>query len=324
MMNIYLLDDWNRAFEKNPLVEKLKELGNVHIFHESIPKDELAETLKNADIIIPIRERTKFTKQLIDSLPNLKLVAQTGKGVAHIDLQTMNEKKIPISVTPGGSATSVAELTIGLMLACMRQLPYGQKKLIEGEWAQLLGRELSGKTLGIIGLGNIGLKVVPIAKALNMNVFAWGPTLTKERAAVNGVKYLSKEELLKTSDVVSLHVRLVKETTNLLSREHFELMKEDSVLINTSRGKVINEQDLIWALQNNIIWGAGLDVFELEPISLENPLLQINNVVLSPHVGYTTKDTFDRFLSASIENIASFIQGKPINILNQDQSILRL
>lgn len=317
MMNIYLLDDWNRAFENNPLVEKLKELGNVHIFHESILKDELAETLKNADIIIPIRERTKFTKQLIDSLPNLKLIAQTGKGVAHIDLQTMNEKKIPISVTPGGSATSVAELTIVLMLACMRQLPYGQKKLIEGEWAQLLGREISGKTLGIIGLGNIGLKVVPIAKALNMKVFAWGPTLTKERAAVHGVKYLSKEELLMSSDVVSLHVRLVKETTNLLSREHFELMKEDSVLINTSRGKVINEQDLIWALQNNIIWGAGLDVFELEPISLENPLLQINNVVLSPHVGYTTKDTFDRFLSASIENIASFIQGKPINILNQ-------
>lgn len=177
-MNIFILDDWNRAFENNPLVDRLRKSGEVHLFHEPISKESLAETLKNADIVIPMRERTKFTKDVIGSLPRLKLIAQTGKGVAHIDMQAVSERKIPVSGTPGGSTDSVVELTIGLMIACVRQLPYGQKKMVGGEWPQLLGRELSGKTFGIIGLGTIGTAVGKVAKAFNMTVNAWGPTLT--------------------------------------------------------------------------------------------------------------------------------------------------
>ena len=267
---------------------------------------------------MPIRERTKFTKELLEVCPQLKLIAQTGKGVAHIDLDAVNERKIPISVTPGGSTTAVAELTLCLIIACLRKIPYGQRELRQGKWPHLLGREMTGKKLGIIGLGTIGSRVAKLAKAFDMSVYAWGPRLTKERAAEQDVTYLSLEELLQTVDILSLHVRLVKETTNLLSKEHFQLMKPESILINTSRGKIVNETDLIWALENKVIAGAGLDVFAVEPIQPDNPLLQLDNVVLSPHIGYTTQETFDRFLLNAIENIESFVQGKPINILNEE------
>src|SRR5690606_13288333 len=229
----------------------LRKLGEVQLCQEPLTMEETKQILSTADIVLPIRERTKFTKELLDACPQLKLISQTGKGIAHIDLKAVNARKIPISGTPGGSTTAVAELTLALVMACLRKLPYGQRQLREGNWPHLLGREMSGKKLGLIGLGSIGSRVAKLAKAFDMPVYAWCPRLTQERAAEQSIEYLSLEELLKTVDILTIHVRLVKETTNLLTKEHFGMMKPESILINTSRGKIIKEEDLIWALENN-------------------------------------------------------------------------
>ncbi|MCP8616321.1 D-2-hydroxyacid dehydrogenase family protein [Salirhabdus salicampi] len=315
-MKIVILDDWNKVYSNHEQVERLKSIGEVELYHDHVKsEDQLINRLRDADIVIPIRERSKFSKRVIENLPNLKLIAQTGTGIAHIDKEAAKQRGLPIAVTPGGSTDSVAELTFALMLSCMRSIPYGQDRMMKGEWPPIIGGELSGKTIGIIGLGKIGTEVARRAKAFKMEVIAWGPTLTKERANEHNIHYVSLQELLTKSDVISLHVRLVPETTRLLTKEHFQLMKDTSILINTARGKVINEQDLIWALENNEIGGAGLDVFEEEPISPNNPLLQLNEkVVVSPHIGWTSKEVFDRFLTLCVDNIVHFVNGEPVNL----------
>ena len=315
-MKTVILDDWNKVYLNHPQLDRLKEFGEVVLFHDRAESEkELINRLGDADIVIPIRERSKFTKKVIESLPNLKLIAQTGTGIAHIDTVTAKQLNIPISVTPGGSTDSVAELTFALMLSCLKQIPYGQNRMQHGEWPPIIGGELKGKRLGIIGLGKIGTEVAQRAKAFKMEVNSWGPTLTPERAQKIGVPYMPFEELLAKSDIISLHVRLVPETTRLLVKEHFQLMKDSSILINTARGQVVDEADLIWALENNVIAGAGLDVFEKEPIDPANPLLKMSKkVVVSPHIGWTSKEVFDRFLTLCIDNIIHFVNGDPINL----------
>jgi D-3-phosphoglycerate dehydrogenase len=315
-MKTIILDDWNKVYAEHPQLERLKAMGEVILYHDQAQtEDELINRLIDTDFVIPIRERSKFSRKVIEALPQLKLIAQTGTGIAHIDTEAAKQRNLPIAVTPGGSTDSVAELTFALMLACLKQIPYGQERMREGEWPPIIGGELKGKKLGIIGLGKIGTEVAQRAKAFKMEVNAWGPTLSPDRAAKQGINYMPLQELLAESDVVSLHVRLVPETTRLLTKQHFKMMKNSSILINTSRGKVVNESDLIWALENNEIGGAGLDVFEKEPIDPTNPLLQMQQkVVVSPHIGWTSKEVFDRFLTLSVENIIQFVEGNPVNL----------
>jgi D-3-phosphoglycerate dehydrogenase len=314
-MKIAILDDWDKVYENHSQLERLKEYGEVVLYHDQIQnEEELINRLSDVDIVIPIRERSIFSSRVIGALPKLNLIAQTGTGIAHIDKEAAKERNLPIAVTPGGSSDAVAELAFALMLSSFRRIPYGQGKMREGEWPPIIGGELSKKKLGIIGLGKVGTEVAQRAKAFKMEVNAWGPTLTQDRAAQQGVNYLSLQELLAESDVISLHVRLVPTTKHLLTKEQFKMMKKSSVLINTSRGKVVKEEDLIWALKNKEIGGAGLDVFETEPIDPSNPLLQMDNVIVSPHIGWTSKETFDKFLTLSVDNIIQFIQGNPINI----------
>lgn len=315
-MKTVILDDWDRVYDGHPQLERLKEIGEVVLYHDRAQsEEELIARLQEADVVIPIRERSKISKNVIDSLPNLKLIAQTGTGIAHIDKEAAKQRDLPIAVTPGGSTDSVAELTFALLLACVKRLPYGQEQMKKGEWPPIIGGELSGKKLGIIGLGKIGTEAAKRAKAFKMEVFSWGPTLTPERAADQGIQYLPFEELLKECDVISLHVRLVPETTQLLTKEHFRLMKNTSILINTARGKIVNEADLIWALENGEIGGAGLDVFEKEPVDPTNPLLKMEHkVAVSPHIGWKSKEVFDRFLTLCVENIVQFASGNPINL----------
>jgi D-3-phosphoglycerate dehydrogenase len=314
-MKTVILDDWNHVYDGHPQLERLKELGEVVLYHDKAQsEEELIARLKDADIVIPVRERSKFTRNVIEALPQLRLIAQTGTGIAHIDTEAAKQRDLPIAVTPGGSTDSVAELTFALMLACVKRIPYGQEKMKQGEWPPIIGGELKNKKLGIIGLGKIGTEVAGRAKVFKMEVNAWGPTLTPERAANTGVGYMGLEELLEVSDVVSLHPRLVPATTGLLTKEHFKIMKSSSILINTARGKLVNEADLIWALENKEIGGAGLDVFEKEPVDPANPLLRMDNVVVSPHTGWTSKEVFDRFLTLCVDNISHFVSGNPINL----------
>lgn len=314
-MKIVILDDWNKVYANHSQLERLNAFGEVVLYHDKAQsEEELINRLIDADIVIPIRERSKFSKKVIEALPHLKLIAQTGTGIAHIDTEAAKQRNLPIAVTPGGSSDSVAELTFALMLSCLRSIPYAQERMRHGEWPPIIGGEIKNKKLGIIGLGKIGIEVAQRAKAFKMEVNAWGPTLTPNRAAKQGVNYVSLQELLATSDIVSIHVRLVPDTTNLLTKKHFKMMQKSSILINTARGKVVNEADLIWALENNEIGGAGLDVFEKEPIDRTNPLLRMEKVVVSPHVGWTSQEVFDRFLTLCVDNINHFVQGNPINI----------
>ncbi|MFS0863735.1 D-2-hydroxyacid dehydrogenase family protein [Fredinandcohnia sp. 179-A 10B2 NHS] len=316
MMKVVILDDWEGYFTNSPEIKRLQQHFEVHIFHDEPSYEQLKSRVIDADIIIPIRERTSFTKDFLKQLKKIKLIAQTGGGIAHIDLDEAKRLQIPIATTPGGSS-AVVELIFGFILTFSRNLQILNQNVKKGHWPQSIGVGLEGKTIGIIGLGKIGSGVAKIAKAFNMRVIAWGPRLTMERAAKQDVTYTSLEQLLAESHFVVTAVRLVPETKNLLTSYHFSLMREDAFFINTSRGEIIDEKALLDVLVNKKIAGAGLDVFSHEPIHPTHPLLQIDNVILSPHIGWKTDNMFNQFLKVSIDNIISYIiEREPKRIIN--------
>lgn len=312
-MKIAILDDWEKYCISHPEIEMLNNYFEVTIYNDEPTTEELLNRIRDVDVIIPIRERTKFTKGILEQLRNIKLIAQTGSGLAHIDMEAAKQLGIPIMTTPGGSA-AVVELIFGFIIAHSRNLPFLDRKMRDGIWTHSIGFGLAGKTIGIIGLGRIGSGVAKIAKAFDMNVFAWGPRLTKERAEEQGVTYTTLEDLLKLSDYVVISVRLVPTTRHLLTEHHFNLMRKNSFLINTARGEIVDEDALVKALIEKKIAGAGLDVFTQEPLVPSHPLLKLDNVILSPHIGWKTDTMFNKFLSAAVENIlTTLIYNQQIN-----------
>lgn len=304
-MKIVILDDWENCFRDNPVLKTLERKHDVTVYSDKAEADEVADRLKNADVVMPIRERTKFTKKLLNEAKNLKLIAQTGSGTAHIDMEEAERLSISIRTTTGGHK-SVVELIFSFILAFNKQIIELNSEMKNGRWPELIVSGLEKKTIGIIGLGKIGSGVAKIAKAFDMRVVAWGPRLTKERADREDVEYVSFEELLKESDFLTVNVRLVPETKNLIGREQFKLMKRGVFFINTSRGQIVDEDALLEALQEKWIGGAGLDVFTNEPLPADHPIRLLQNVILSPHVGWKTDDIFHLFLSEAIENIEEF------------------
>ncbi|SFB37709.1 D-isomer specific 2-hydroxyacid dehydrogenase, catalytic domain [Lentibacillus halodurans] len=318
-MKTVILDDWEKYMTNHPSLERLQAFSNVAVYTDKPSFDELVDRLHDVDAVLPIRERTQFNKELIECLPDLKLIAQTGTGVAHLDMEALNQAGIPVARTPGGSTAAVTELTFAYMLNLIKKVAETDRAMRNNAWPEIIGTNLRGKSLGIIGLGKIGCSVAKMAKAFGMNVMAWGPTLTEQRASKEGVQYTSLHNLLRLSDAVSLHVRLVPETTNLLQEEHFALMKPSAVLINTSRGRVVKEQALMQALQNKEIAGAGLDVFEKEPLPVDHPFRSIDNTLITSHIGWKTEETFNNFLNGSIDNVHQyFVKNEPRNIFNRE------
>lgn len=317
-MRTIILDDWENALSNSLLLTKLREFSEVVVYDDQPTPDQLKERLGQADVVIPIRERTKFTKELLEELDHIKLIAQTGSGIAHIDMEEVNKRKIPVATTKG-SVAAVTELSFAMILACSRNLVGLHNETVKGLWPVSMGTNIKGKTLGIIGLGSIGSSVAKVAKSFGMHVVAWGPTLTKERAEAVDVNYLPLEKLLQESHFVSLHVRLAPQTKELLNRKHFEMMRKDAFLINTSRGQVTHEEDLIWALQHQQIAGAGLDVFHEEPVGVDSPFLKLDNVIITPHIGWKTVDTLEDFLEETIENMKDyFFHNQYSNIVNKE------
>jgi D-3-phosphoglycerate dehydrogenase / 2-oxoglutarate reductase len=318
-MKVVILDDWEKSFAENPEIERLRQHFHVEIYHDQPSHDDLLSRIEQADVILPIRERTRFSKELLQQLKNIKLIAQTGAGIAHIDMDEANRLNIPVATTPGGSA-AVVELIIGMMINHSRNLLSLHQQMKQGHWAESVGLGLENKTVGIIGLGRIGSGVAKMAKAFNMNVVAWGPRLTEDRAEAQGVEFCGLEELLQRAHFVVISVRLVPETKHLLTEKHFKLMKKEAFLINTSRGEIVDEAAIVQALKENWIGGAGLDVFNHEPIDQNHPLLKLDNVILTPHIGWKTDNMFHQFLTVSIDNILSFlIKGKPKRIVNLEK-----
>ncbi|CAM3708809.1 MULTISPECIES: D-2-hydroxyacid dehydrogenase family protein [Halomonas] len=316
-MKTVILDDWEGCMKEHSAVSRLREFSEVEIYGDMPTFDALVSRLQGADAIIPLRERTLIGRDLIAALPDLKLIAQTGTGLAHMDKDAVAQAGISVATTPGGSTAAVTEMTFAFLLNLTKRVVEVDRRMSAGEWPTIVTSNLSGKTIGLIGLGKIGCSVAKMAQAFGMRVVAWGPRLTQERAAQMGVEYVSLEGLLTQADAVSIHVRLIPETEGLLTTEHFKLMKPGAILINTSRGAIIDEAALIDALQSKKIGGAGLDVFCEEPLPQYNAFSALDNVITTPHMAWKTEETFSRFLNGSVDNIqAFFVKKEPRNIIN--------
>ena len=316
-MKVTVLDDYQRAFEATAAIQRLRQKVEVQILTEKLPSQAaVADALKHSRAIIPIRERTKFTSSLLQALPDLEYISQTGNHAYHVDMDAATKLGIVVSLAPGGNSTT--ELTFGLILAVMRRIAQSDRAMRRGEWPLVLGYVLKGKTIGILGLGKIGTQVAAVARAFGMKVIAWGPTLTPERAAKSEAIYMPLDEVLKTADVVSIHLTLSEKSRNLLTEDRLRLMKKSAYLVNTARGAIVDEAALVKMLKENAIAGAALDVFVEEPLPKNHPLLELENVVLTPHLGWPTDSGFEGFAENAVTNILDYMDGKLTRALNPE------
>ena len=314
-MKVAILDDYQNVSLTLGKFEKLKKFFDFHVFNHPFENEDSAiEQLKDFEVLLVMRESTRITKKIISNLKNLKLIITSEKLNKSIDFLTTKEKKILVCGTDS-SSNSTAELTWALILGLARNLREEAVNMHQGYWQTTLGYELKGKTLGIIGLGKIGAQVAKVGLAFGMNVIAWSENLKLSEARDNQVLAVTKEELLEKSDFITIHKVLSDRTKNLITKKDLELMKETAFLINTSRGPIVNEFDLVEALEKNIIAGAGLDVYDIEPLPENHKLRFLPNTLLLPHLGYVTKENYEIFYSQMFENLQAFKDGKPIRVI---------
>ena len=320
-VRLVVVDDLNDVYGKSPVFGRLRERCDVTIY-TSIARtpDEVAERIADAEIVVANRERTQLKANVLDRAPKLRLIAQTGARGAHLDVPGSTERGILIAGTAGSkrvrsapfNAASTVELTIGLMIAASRRIPYGDAELRAGRWSQFVGRELAGRKLGIVGLGRIGSRVAQIAQAIGMEILAWSPNMTPERAAAANATAMELDDLVSQSDVISVHLQLTPMSRGIISRERIAMMKPDALVVNTARGPIVDEDALVEALQAGRIWGAALDVYGEEPMPETHPLYSLPNVVITPHVGWVAEDGFEGFFEGIVENVEAYLDGRPV------------
>ena len=291
----------------------------VIFFHDSVQEpDEQVARFKDFDILCTMRQRIALPNEVLARLPRLRMIAATGGAQQSIDFNECTRRGLVVCGTSGGSQTTV-EITFGLLLAVARNIPHEDRMLRQGRWQTTTGHVLQDKMLLIVGLGNIGIEVARIARdGFKMKVGAWGLTLTPERAAKAGVTYLSREEAFANADFVSVHLKLVPATRGLINRSDFARMKPTSAILNTSRAPVIEREALLEALQQRKIGGAGLDVHYREPALPDDPFMKLDNVVVTPHLGYVTEERLRSMHQQQVENIRSFLAGEPTKVLNKE------
>lgn len=317
-MNIAILDDYQDVAAGFANWKTLGPDHKVSFFSDHIADPEaLVERLLPFDIIMGMRERTPFPKSVLCQLPNLKLLITSGARNASFDISAATDLGITVCGT-GGSGEGPTELTWGLILNLLRNIPKESALTKEGAWGTTMGTGLKGKTIGLLGLGHIGSLVAKVATAFDMRVIAWSQNMDSAQATSNGASLVSKEELFSLSDIVSIHVRLSDRTRNLVAAPELALMKPSSYIINISRGPIINETDLIAALTSQSIAGAGLDTFDIEPLPNNHPLLQLENVLVTPHIGYVTHEAYGAYYGGTLENIQAFVSGAPVNMINPE------
>jgi phosphoglycerate dehydrogenase-like enzyme len=318
MIRIALLDDYQNVALDYAEWERLPAGVSVENFTDFIgAQDAVAEALKHFHVVMALRERTAFPRTLLERLPALRLLATAGMRNAAIDVEACTELGIVVCGTSGGS-TPTMELTWGLLLALLRHLPREHGNMRGGRWQETVGVGLAGKTLGLLGLGRIGAQMVPVAKGFGMNVIAWSQNLSAEAATQAGAQRVEKDALLAGADVVSIHLKLSERTTGLLGARELGLMKPSACLVNTSRGPIVDEAALLDALQRHAIAGAALDVYGVEPLPTSHPLRALDNVVLSPHIGYVTEEVYAAYYGETLENIRAYLDGAPKRVLNPD------
>jgi len=312
MIKVAVLDDFQNAFQQIIEVENYKDKFKFKIFtNPFIDEKEAIVELEDFEALFLMRERTPMTKSLIESLPNLKYIMTSGMRNKSIDLEAAKKKNITVCGTEI-NPNPAAEITWALILGLYRNMKQEIDNMFQGYWQTTIGFELKGKMLGLIGLGKIGTQVAKVAKAFGMEVCAWSENLNLTHANELGVLPMSKDDLLKSSDIISIHLVLGDRYKNLITKKELEMMKKTAFLINTSRGPIINENDLIKVLKDEKIAGAGLDVFNKEPLPQDHKLRFLPNALLLPHLGYVTAENYSLFYKQMVESLESCLKDKPI------------
>ena len=315
MLKVAILDDYQKVSEQFINIEKLSGKYEIKIFSEPfVDEADALEQLSDFEALLVMRERTPITKNLIENLTKLKFIITSGLRNKSIDLDTAKKRKIIVSGTES-NLNPTPELTWALILGLARNLKEEIDNMYQGYWQTTIGVELKGKILGLIGLGKVGSQVAKIGKAFGMEVMAWSENLNLDKCKELEVLPCSKEDLIKNSDFLSIHVQGGERYKNCITLKELDKMKKSAYLINTSRGPIINEDDLIIALSTNEIAGAGLDVYEKEPLPENNKLRFLPNVLLTPHIGYVTAENYNIYYTQMIESLEACVEGKPIRII---------
>jgi phosphoglycerate dehydrogenase-like enzyme len=318
-MKLAILDDYQQVALKVADWSGIARRCQIDVIDRplSVP-EEAARVLWPFDIVCMLRERTAGPRGLIERLPNLKLLAITGLEHRTLDIAAATEHGVLVchSGLHTGAHQGTPELALGLILAAVRRIPQEDRRTREGRWQGSVGIQLCDRTLGIVGLGKIGRKVARVAQALEMNVIAWSQNLTAESAAEAGVTRVEKDELFARSDVITVHLVLSERTRSVVGAHELSLMRPDAYIVNTARGPLIDEAALVAALQQHRIAGAALDVFWQEPIQPDHPLLTMDNVVLTPHLGYVVEESYRAFYGDVVEAVTAWLDGQPIRMLN--------
>ena len=309
---IVVPDDFPAALAGTPALTRLKTIGRV-AHHETRPGDaaELSRRIAGAAVVVNIRAYSKFTADLLAGLPLLRLISVWGTGTDHVDLGACRRRGVAVANTPGANALAVAEHTVALMLAAARQVARLDREVREGVWPRGLGIQLHGKTLGILGLGAIGRHVARMAHGLGMRVVAWTYHPDPDLARHLGMELLAFERVVAEADVLTIHVRQTAEATGLLGPREIGRMKRGAILVNTARGPIVDRAALLEALQGGHLAGAGLDVFDVEPVPPDDPLLALPQVVLTPHCAGMVPEAILAGLEAAVDNVAHFLAGRP-------------
>jgi len=316
MIKVAVLDDYQNIFKEFIDTEEYKNKYEFTIFNQPFANEsEASIALEEFDALFIMRERTLITGSLIEKMKNLKYIMTSGMRNKSIDLEETKKRKIVVCGTDINS-NPAAEITWALILGLMRNMKQEIDNMFQGYWQNTIGLELKGKILGLIGLGKIGSQVATVGKAFGMQVVAWSENLNLSDANKLGVLPMSKEELFKKSDIISLHVVLGERYKNLITEKEFKMMKKTCFLINTSRGPIVNEKDLIKALEDDDIAGAGLDVYDVEPLPQDHKLRFLPNALLMPHIGFVTEENYSIFFNQMLENLESCLKGKPKRLLN--------
>jgi D-3-phosphoglycerate dehydrogenase len=311
-----VLDDYQNVALKFADWAQIAADVDVTVFNAPMSgPEEVGRTLQDFHIVCMMRERTPFRRDTLAALPNLKLLITTGARNASIDLAAAAERGITVCGT-GSYGNPTAGITFGLILELTRRIGFENARLKTGEqWQVTLGPDIEGRTLGIVGLGKLGSRVAGIAKAFGMNVIAWSQNLTPEKCREAGVGYATREELFRDADIVTIHMVLSERSRGLVAATEFALMKPMAYIVNTSRGPIIEEKALIAALEERRIAGAGLDVFDIEPLPLDHPFRRMDNVVITPHLGYVSEQNYRTYFPDIVEDIRAFIAGQPVRVI---------
>jgi D-3-phosphoglycerate dehydrogenase len=318
-MKIVVIDDYQNAFKTLKCFPKLA--GHEVVVFTDTANDvaSLAEKLKDADAVVLTQQRSSFPRALVEKLPKLKLIGQTGRAATHVDLQACTERGIVVSAGGSGNPNATAELTWGLILSSLRNLPFEVARLKQGHWQSTAGIGVNGKTLGIYAYGKIGSIVAAVGRAFGARVICWGREGSTGRAKTAGFEVAkSREEFFAGADIVSLHLPLNKDTRGIVTRDDLAPMKPTALIVNASRSGLIASGALVEALKAGRPGFAAVDVYDKEPVDANEPLVKMDNVTCTPHLGYVTRESYEEYYGVVVDDIVNFAAGKPTNILNPD------